>query len=155
LKNNYDKSIPSNRFKKSSLFRKKGISHSPSDNIQMNPEFKLNDNNNFFNRTSINFINKQKQNKNEKIPIINSNSLNNKNLDKLKNDLSNKKIVNKKNDKNLEKKLDEINERMYYKAINYQFGYNQIKNLYKLTEVAALTLANKKKFDKINFDILK
>ena len=79
----------------------------------------LNDNNNFFNRTSINFINKQKQNKNEKIPIINSNSLNNKNLDKLKNDLSNKKIVNKKNDKNLEKKLDEINERMYYKVINY------------------------------------
>ena len=155
LKNNYDKSIPSNRFKKSSLFRKKGISHSPSDNIQMNPEFKLNDNNNFFNRTSINFINKQKQNKNEKIPIINSNSLNNKNLDKLKNDLSNKKIVNKKNDKNLEKKLDEINERMYYKVINYQFGYNQIKNLYKLTEVAALTFANKKKFDKINLDILK
>ena len=54
-----------------------------------------------------------------------------------------------KNDKNLEKKLDEINERMYYKVINYQFGYNQIKNLYKLTEVAALTFANKKKFDKI------
>ena len=44
---------------------------------------------------------------------------------------------------------------MYYKAINYQFGYKQIKDLYKITELAALNIAKKKKFDKMKLDLLK
>ena len=69
--------------------------------------------------------------------------------------ISNSKTVNKKIDKNLEKKLDEINERMYYKAINYEFGYKQIKDLYKITEVAAINFAKKRKFDKMRLNFLK
>ena len=54
----------------------------------------------------------------------------------------------------MEKKLSEINERMYYKAINYEFGYKQIKDLYKITEVAALNFAKKKKIDKLSLNLL-
>ena len=83
-------------------------------------------------------------------------SLNSKNLEKLRNLVSNSKIIdNQNNSKDKENKLNEINERMYYKQINYEFGYKQIKDLYKITEVAALTFAKKKKFDKMKLDLLK
>lgn len=119
-----------------------------------------NDTKDIFNKTSIQF--KTNKNKKEKIsltkPNINILSLNNKNFEKLKNQinqLSNQKIPKKKIDKNMEKKLSEINERMYYKAINYEFGYKQIKDLYKITEVAALNFAKKKKIDKLSLNLLK
>ena len=44
---------------------------------------------------------------------------------------------------------------MYYKAINYEFGYKQIKNLYKITEIAALNFAKKRKIDKMRIKLLK
>ena len=63
--------------------------------------------------------------------------------------------MDKKVNKKIEKDLDKINERMYYKAINYEFGYKHIKDFYKITEVAALNFAKKKKFDKMKLDLLK
>jgi hypothetical protein len=44
---------------------------------------------------------------------------------------------------------------MYFKAINFEFGFKQIKELYKITEVAALNFAKKRKFNKINLELLK
>ena len=155
LRNNFDKTLSNNQLKKYSHF-KKGMSHSHFNNNKINFENK-NDDKNIFSKTSIQYKNiKNMQNKVEKMnPKINIISLNNKNLEKLKNIISYSKISDKKNDKSLEKKLDEINERMYYKQINYKFGYKQIKELYKITEVAALNLAKKKKFDKIKLSLLK
>jgi hypothetical protein len=156
LKNNFDMSIHNNQTKKFALFKKKGISQSSLNDKKMNPEFKINDDKNIFSKTSIQFNKKANQKKDEKIkPNINIISLNKKNLDKLRNIASHSKTMDKKVNKKIEKDLDKINERMYYKAINYEFGYKQIKDFYKITEVAALNFAKKKKFDKMKLDLLK
>ena len=157
LKNNFDKSIHNNKqMKKFELLKKKGISHSSLNNNKNNSEFKINDDKNIFNKTSIQFKNKTNQKKIENIkPNMNIISLNKKHLEKLRNIISDSKIIDKKIDKTIEKDLDKINERMYYKAINYEFGYKQIKDFYKITEVAALNFAKKKKFDKMKLNLLK
>ena len=148
LKKDFEMKIKGNQVKKNSQLKKKGISHSTLD-------YKNNDKN-IFSKTSVEFNNKIKQRKKGNIkPSMNIISLSNKNLEKLKNILLYSKIIDKKPDKNKEKNLDEINERMYYKAINYEFGYKQIKDLYKITELAALNIAKKKKFDKMKLDLLK
>ena len=155
LKENFDKSISGNQLNKFSLLKKKGFSHLPVSDNKINSELKINDNDKIFSKTCIQFI-KEQQSKNENNKSnINIISLNKKNLEKLKDMISNSKTINKKIDKNFEKKLDEINERMYYKAINYEFGYKQIKDLYKITEVAALNIAKKRKLDKMKFNFLK
>ena len=137
------------------MLKKKGFSHLPVSDNKINSELKINDNDKIFSKTCIQFI-KEQQSKNENNKSnINIISLNKKNLEKLKDMISNSKTINKKIDKNFEKKLDEINERMYYKAINYEFGYKQIKDLYKITEVAALNIAKKRKLDKMKFNFLK
>ena len=142
--------------KKFELLKKKGISHSSLNNNKNNSEFKINDDKNIFNKTSIQFKNKTNQKKIENIkPNMNIISLNKKHLEKLRNIISDSKIIDKKIDKTIEKDLDKINERMYYKAINYEFGYKQIKDFYKITEVAALNFAKKKKFDKMKLNLLK
>ena len=156
LKNNFDMSIHNNQIKKFALFKKKGISQSSLNDNKKKSEFKINDDKNIFSKTSIQFNKKANQKKDEKIkPNINIISLNKKNLDKLKNIASHSKTMDKKVNKKIEKDLDKINERMYYKAINYEFGYKQIKDFYKITEVAALNFAKKKKFDKMKLDLLK
>ena len=158
LKENFDKSISGSQLNKFSKLKKKGFSQSPIDDNKKHSELKITDDDNIFSKTCIKFIKKQQQNKrkneNDKsnIKII---SLNKKQIEKIKDMISNSKTVNKKIDKNLEKKLDEINERMYYKAINYEFGYKQIKDLYKITEVAAINFAKKRKFDKMRLNFLK
>ena len=152
LKENFDKTMTSNQFKKFSILRKKGISKSPiEDYNSKNNGFKLNDNKNIFSKTCIQYHNKNKKNKQNKqsIPIK---CLNNKDLNNL---IMNSKLPNKKKEEDFEKRLNEINERMYYKQINYEFGYKQIKDLYKITEVAAINFAKKRKFKKINFDLIK
>ena len=155
LKENFDKSISGNQLNKFSLLKKKGFSHLPVSDNKINSELKINDNDKIFSKTCIQFI-KEQQSKNESNKSnINIITLNKKNLEKLKCMISNSKAINKKIDKNFEKKLDEINERMYYKAINYEFGYKQIKDLYKITEVAALNIAKKRKLDKMKFNFLK
>ena len=164
LKNNFDKLISNNQIKSDRNYYqiyKKGNSYSSKISYMKNMNSQANnDTKDIFNKTSIQF--KTNKNKKEKIsltkPNINILSLNNKNFEKLKNQinqLSNQKIPKKKIDKNMEKKLSEINERMYYKAINYEFGYKQIKDLYKITEVAALNFAKKKKIDKLSLNLLK
>ena len=156
LKNNFDMSIHNNQIKKFALFKKKGISQSSLNDNKKNSEFKINDDKNIFSKTSIQFKKKANQKNDEKIkPNINIISLNKKNLDKLRNIASHSKTMDKKVNKKIEKDLDKINERMYYKAINYEFGYKQIKDFYKITEVAALNFAKKKKFDKMKLDLLK
>ena len=156
LKNNFDMSIHNNQTKKFALFKKKGISQSSLNDNKKNSEFKLNDDKNIFNKTSIQSNNKTNQKKIENTkPNMNIISLNKKHLEKLRNIISDSKIIDKKIDKNIEKDLDKINERMYYKAINYEFGYKQIKDFYKITEVAALNFAKKKKFDKMKLNLLK
>ena len=152
LKENFDKTMTSNQFKKFSILRKKGISKTPiEDYNSKNNGFKLNDNKNIFSKTCIQYHNKNKKNKQNKqsIPIK---CLNNKDLNNL---IMNSKLPNKKKEEDFEKRLNEINERMYYKQINYEFGYKQIKDLYKITEVAAINFAKKRKFKKINFDLIK
>ena len=152
LKENFDKTMTSNQFKKFSILRKKGISKTPiEDYNSKNNGFKLNDNKNIFSKTCIQYHNKNKKNKQNKQsnPII---CLNNKDLNNL---IMNSKLPNKKKEEDFEKRLNEINERMYYKQINYEFGYKQIKDLYKITEVAAINFAKKRKFKKINFDLIK
>ena len=152
LKENFDKTMTSNQFKKFSILRKKGISKTPiEDYNSKNNGFKLNDNKNIFSKTCIQYHNKNEKNKQNKqsIPII---PLNNKDLNNL---IMNSKLPNKKKEEDFEKRLNEINERMYYKQINYEFGYKQIKDLYKITEVAAINFAKKRKFKKINFDLIK
>ena len=157
LKNNFDKTVTNNQFKKNSLLKKKGISYSSSlYNKKINSKFLINEDKNIFSKTSIQFNNILKQIKKGNIkPKMNIILLNNKNLEKLKNMIAYSKTIDKKADKNKEKNLNKINERMYYKAINYEFGYKQIKDLYKITEVAALNFAKKKKFDKMKLDLLK
>ena len=155
LKENFDKSISGNQLNKQSTLKKKGFSLSPISDKKKHSELKNIDNDNIFSKTCIKYIKKQeKKNENDKsnIKII---SLNKKQIEKLKGMISNSKTINKKIDKNFDKKLDEINERMYYKAINYEFGYKQIKELYKITEVAALNFAKKRKFDKMKLNFLK
>ena len=155
LKNNFDKTITNNPFIKFSLLKKKKMPHSSINNKKMNSEFKIIDDKNIFSKTSIQFINNKRkkgsENNKQNINII---SLNNKNFEKLRNIISNTKITNKKTELTI-KKLNEINERMYYKAINYEFGYKQIKNLYKITEIAALNFAKKRKIDKMRIKLLK
>ena len=154
LKNNFDKSKTKNIFNKYSLIKNKGIFNSSIEDKKMESSIDKN----IFSKTCVKFIkNKTKQNKIEKNPPnMNIISLNSKNLEKLRNLVSNSKIIdNRNNSKDKENKLNEINERMYYKQINYEFGYKQIKDLYKITEVAALTFAKKKKFDKMKLDLLK
>ena len=154
LKNNFDKSKTKNIFNKYSLIKNKGIFNSSIEDKKMESSVDKN----IFSKTCVKFIkNKTKQNKIEKNPPnMNIISLNSKNLEKLRNLVSNSKIIdNQNNSKDKENKLNEINERMYYKQINYEFGYKQIKDLYKITEVAALTFAKKKKFDKMKLDLLK
>ena len=68
-------------------------------------------------------------------------------IDKLKKLISKtepsfKRKINKK-----AKSLNEINIRMYYKPIKYKFGYKQIKDQNRITEMAALNFGLKKKFD--------
>ena len=155
LKNNFDKTITNNPFIKFSLLKKKKMPHSSINNKKMNSEFKIIDDKNIFSKTSIQFINnnrkKSSENNKQNINII---SLNNKNFEKLRNIISNTKITNKKTELTI-KKLNEINERMYYKPINYEFGYKQIKDLYKITEIAALNFAKKRKIDKMRIKLLK
>jgi len=156
LKNNFDMSIHNNQIKKFALFKKKGISQYSLNDNKKKSEFKINDDKNIFSKTSIQFNKKANPKKDEKIkPNINIISLNKKNLDKLRNIASHSKTMDKKVNKKIEKDLDKINERMYYKAINYEFGYKQIKDFNKITEVAALNFAKKKKFDKMKLDLLK
>ena len=156
LKDNFDKTLSINQFKKYAMFKKKGIT--PVEDNKTSIDFKLNDNTNIFSKTAIQYHKNNQNEKNEKnknkksIPNI---SLNNKNLIKSQNIKDNSKSINKKKKANLEKRLDEINERMYYKAINFEFGFKQIKELYKITEVAALNFAKKRKFNKINLELLK
>ena len=149
--------MTNNQLKKNSLLKKKGISYSSSlYNKKINSKFLINEDKNIFSKTSIQFNNILKQIKKGNIkPKMNIILLNNKNLEKLKNMIAYSKTIDKKADKNKEKNLNKINERMYYKAINYEFGYKQIKDLYKITEVAALNFAKKKKFDKMKLDLLK
>ena len=155
LKNNFDKTITNNPVTKFSLLKKKEMSHSSFNNKKMNNDFKILDDKNIFSKTSIQFINealrKKFENNKQNINII---SLSNKNFEKLKDIISNSKNAIKTTDKNI-KKLNEINQRMYYKAINYQFGYKQIKDLYKITEIVALNFAKKKKIDKMKLNLLK
>ena len=155
LKNNFDKTITNNPVTKFSLLKKKEMSHSSFNNKKMNNDFKILDDKNIFSKTSIQFINealrKKFENNKQNINII---SLSNKNFEKLKDIISNSKNAIKTTDKNI-KKLNEINQRMYYKAINYQFGYKQIKDLYKITEIAALNFAKKRKIDKMRIKLLK
>ena len=149
-------SIHNNQIKKFALFKKKGISQYSLNDNKKKSEFKINDDKNIFSKTSIQFNKKANPKKDEKIkPNINIISLNKKNLDKLRNIASHSKTMDKKVNKKKEKDLDKINERMYYKAINYEFGYKQIKDFYKITEVAALNFAKKKKIDKMKLDLLK
>jgi len=155
LKNNFDKTITNNPVTKFSLLKKKEMSHSSFNNKKMNNDFKILDDKNIFSKTSIQFINealrKKFENNKQNINII---SLSNKNFEKLKDIISNSKNAIKTTDKSI-KKLNEINQRMYYKAINYQFGYKQIKDLYKITEFVALNFAKKKKIDKMKLNLLK
>ena len=155
LKNNFDKTITNNPVTKFSLLKKKEMSHSSFNNKKMNNDFKILDDKNIFSKTSIQFINealrKKFENNKQNINII---SLSNKNFEKLKDIISNSKNAIKTTDKSI-KKLNEINQRMYYKAINYQFGYKQIKDLYKITEFVALNFAKKKKIDKMRLNLLK
>ena len=151
LKDNFDKTLSINQFKKYAMFKKKGIT--PIEDNKANIDFNLNDNNNIFSKTSIQYHKKKENEKSKKsIPNIN---LNNKNLKITQNIIDNSKAINKKKNANLEKRLDEINERMYYKAINFEFGFKQVKELYKITEVAAINFARKRKFNKINLELLK
>ena len=155
LKENFDKSIQGNQLNKLSTLKNKGFSLSPIGDKKKHSELKNTDNDNIFSKTCIKYIKKQEkkyENDKSNIKII---SLNKKQIEKLKGMISNSKTINKKIDKNFDKKLDEINERMYYKAINYEFGYKQIKELYKITEVAALNFAKKRKFDKMKLNFLK
>ena len=148
LKDNFNKTLSINQFKKYAMFKKKGIT--PVEDNKASYDFKLNDNTNIFSKTAIQYHKKNgnENNKNKKsIPNI---SLNNKNLKISQNINDNSKSINKKKNANLEKRLNEINKRMYYKAINFEFGFKQIKELYKITEVAALNFAKKRKFNKIN-----
>ena len=123
------------------------LSNSQKSFYNIKKDFKLN-NKDFFNKTSIQFYNKKK-NINENINKINLQiiSLKNDKIDKLKKCMSNtepsfKRKIDKKTDS-----LNEINIRMYYKPIKYKFGYKQIQDQSKITEMAALNFAKKKKFD--------
>ena len=151
IKDNFDKTLSINYLKKFSLFKKKG--NTPMEDNKTNIDFKLNDNKNIFNKTCIQYHKKPENEKTQK--KIQTNPLNNKNAKMLQRISANSKLSNKKKNKNLEKRLDEINERMYYKAINFEFGFKQVKELYKITEIAALNFAKKKKFDKMNLELLK
>ena len=151
IKDNFDKTLSINYLKKFSLFKKKG--NTPMEDNKTNIDFKLNDNKNIFNKTCIQYHKKPENEKTQK--KIQTNPLNNKNAKILQRISANSKLSNKKKNKNLEKRLDEINERMYYKAINFEFGFKQVKELYKITEIAALNFAKKKKFDKMNLELLK
>ena len=151
IKDNFDKTLSINYLKKFSLFKKKG--NTPMEDNKTNIDFKLNDNKNIFNKTCIQYHKKPENEKTQK--KIQTNPLNNKNAKMLQRISADSKLSNKKKNKNLEKRLNEINERMYYKAINFEFGFKQVKELYKITEIAALNFAKKKKFDKMNLELLK
>ena len=151
IKDNFDKTLSINYLKKFSLFKKKG--NTPMEDNKTNIDFKLNDNKNIFNKTCIQYHKKPENEKTQK--KIQTNPLNNKNAKMLQRISADSKLLNKKKNKNLEKRLNEINERMYYKAINFEFGFKQVKELYKITEIAALNFAKKKKFDKMNLELLK
>ena len=74
-------------------------------------------------------------------------SLKNDKIDKLKKCMSNTEPSFKRKIDKKTNTLNEINIRMYYKPIKYKFGYKQIQDQSKITEMAALNFAKKKKFD--------
>ena len=149
LENNYYKVLTSNNIKNNTknqlnFLKNKILSHSPTTNNCIKKDFKLNNNEDIFSKTSIKFFrkNKMEQNKNKiNFQII---SLKRDKMEKLKKYISKTDPSFKKKVKKKIKSLNEINIRMYYKPIKYQFGFKQIKDQYKITEMAALNFAKKK-----------
>ena len=151
LENNYYKVLLNNEDNKNrtqtafNSIKNKIISISQKSIFYKTKDLKFN-NKDIFCKTSIQFYKKNKNNlkSNVNLQII---SLKDDKINKLRKCISNtepplKRKINKKT-----KSLNEINIRMYYKPIKYKFGYKQIKDKYKITEMAALNFAKKKKFD--------
>ena len=154
LENNYYKILIDNKeneYKSKTqsnfnVIKNKICSNSQKSIYSTKKDFKLN-NNDIFCKTSIQFYNKNKIQPNTNKLNLQIISLKNDKIDKLKKCISNtspsfQKKINKKT-----KSLNEINIRMYYRPIKFKFGYKQIKDQYKITEMAALNFAKKKKFD--------
>ena len=154
LENNYYKILTDN---KESEYKNKTQSsfnfiknkiNSNSQKIIYSPkkDFKLNNKNIFF-KTSIQFFNKDKIKQNSNRLNLQIISLKTDKIDKLKKCNSNTSPSFKRKINKTTKSLNEINIRMYYRPIKYKFGYKQIKDQYKITEMAALNFAKKKKYD--------
>ena len=133
------------------ILKNTGFSHSPS-NLNKDLELKTKD---FFSNTSIHLQLKNRIiNNKDKINKINLNiiSLKNKNFEKLRKYVNNSQPNKKKRIKKNAISLNEYNIRMYYRPIKYRFGYQQIKDLNKVTECAALNYAKKKKYDPLGLE---
>ena len=152
LEKKYYKVLNSNDTKNRTHFqfsfsKNKVLSHSPTSNNYINKDFKLNNKEDIFSKTTIHFFRKNKMEQNKKKLYLQIISLKKDKIDKLKKLISKtepsfKRKINKK-----AKSLNEINIRMYYKPIKYKFGYKQIKDQNRITEMAALNFGLKKKFD--------
>ena len=125
------------------IFKNKVLYHSPTSMYYTtNKDFTIN-NKDIFNKTSIQFYTNNKNKKNKiHLHIISLKNNTIKKINSNNNESSFKMKIKKK-----EKSLKEINIRLYYRPIKYKFGYKQIKDKYKLTEMAALNFAKKKRFD--------
>ena len=153
LKNNYYKILTFNNndnlkkkiIKENNLFKNpknKILSHS-STLMHCTNKYSQFYTKDIFSKTSIQFYPKKNIAQKNKINLY---------LISLKNDILKKSNSNsepsyKKKIEKKEKSLNEINIRLYYRPIKYKFGYKQIKDQYKIPEMAALNFAKKKKFD--------